>query len=118
MTRSLIHQIVLEARPLVAKRGTWTNHALARTEGGDVCDPCNTAAVRFCGFGALVHSAYKLTGDEVRARKLADRAAAHITGIKDTNRAYRAIYALNDGASATAARRALLDLFDKALHRL
>jgi hypothetical protein len=115
MSKPLLFQVVERARMLVANRGTWTNHALARSFNSEACDPTDARAVRYCAFGALVRAAYDLTGDKNQAQKLAGHAAARMTGVRNADRAYREVYVINDGASRTAARKAVLDLFDKVL---
>ena len=63
MSKSLDHQVLEGARALVALRSTWTRYYLALTRNNRECDPTDPRAVRFCAYGALMRSAYDLTGD-------------------------------------------------------
>ena len=101
---------------MVAIRSTWTRNYLALTHDNRECDPTDPRAVRFCAYGALVRSAYDLTGDEVRAGMLAGSVAMSITGRQAPQEAFEDIYTMNDGP-AVSSRRAILNLFDTALER-
>ena len=63
--------------------GTWTRFHLALTRNNRDCDPTDPRAVRFCAYGALVRSAYDLTGDVEKANRLAGSVAMSLTG-RDT----------------------------------
>ena len=75
MSKSLNRQVIEGARALVGKRATWTRYTLALTGNNRECDPTHAKAVRFCAFGALMRSAYDLTGDPAQAQALAEKAA-------------------------------------------
>jgi hypothetical protein len=117
MSKSIDYQVLLGARALVEFRSTWTRYHLALTRGGRECDPTDPRAVRFCAHGALVRSAYDLTGDARRASRLAGSVAMSVTGRDRPQEAFEDIYTMNDGP-AVSSRRAILHLFDRALGRL
>jgi hypothetical protein len=116
MSESLNHRVLLGARALVEMRSTWTRYYLALTRNNQECGPTDPAAVRFCAYGALVRSAYDLTGHAGRASMLAGRAAMSLTGRDTPQEAFEDIYVINDGP-AVSSRRAILELFDAALGR-
>jgi hypothetical protein len=116
MSESLNHRVLLGARSLVELRSTWTRSYLALTRNNRECDPTDPRAMRFCAYGALVRSAYDLTGDAGRASLLAGGVAMSLTGRDSPQKAFEEIYAMNDGP-AVSSRRAILSLFDKALGR-
>ena len=117
MSKSLNYQVLEGARAFVEVRSTWTRHCLALTRNNRECDPTDPRAVRFCAYGALMRSAYDLTGDHARASMLAGSAAMWMTGRDTPREAFEDIYTMNDGP-AVSSRRAILDLFDKALERI
>lgn len=117
MSKPILTQVIERARDLVADRGTWTSHALARRANSEACQPTDPRAVRFCAFGALVRAAYDLTNSGEQAQRLADLAAAELVGTKAPERAYMDLYCINDGGSRSSARKAVLGLFEKALDR-
>ena len=117
MAKSLARQILDGARVLVGVRGTWTRHHLALTANNRECDPTDPRAVRFCAYGALVRSAYDLTGDAREARKLAGRTAMSITNRNNPHEAFEDIYTINDGP-AVSSRNAIIGLFDRSLERV
>lgn len=117
MSKSLSYLVVDGARALVEVRSTWTRNYLALTRNNRDCDPTDPRAVRFCAYGALVRSAYDLTGDEGRANMLAGNVAMSLTGRDTAQEAFEDIYTVNDGP-AVPSRRAILDLFDRALGRV
>src|SRR5262245_42940167 len=97
MAKSLVRQILEGARVLVGARATWTRHNLALTRNNRECDPTDPKAARFCAYGALVRSAYDLTGDVRQARELAGKVAMSITGRDNPHEAFEVIYTINDG---------------------
>jgi hypothetical protein len=117
MSKSLDYQVLLGGRALVEMRSTWTRHCLALTRNRRECDPTDPRAVRFCAYGALVRSAYDLTGDTTRAGLLAGSVAMSMTGRHTPQEAFEDVYTINDGP-AVSSRRAILNLFDKALERI
>lgn len=116
MSKSLNYQIVEGARALIELRSTWTRYHLALARNNRDCDPADPRAVRFCAYGALIRSAYDLTGDTTRAGVLAGRVAMAMTGRHNPQEAFEDIYTINDGP-AVSSRRAILQLFDKVLER-
>jgi hypothetical protein len=116
MSKSLDYQIVEGARALVGLRSTWTRYHLALTRNNRDCDPADPRAVRFCAYGALIRSAYDLTGNTTRAGMLAGSVAMSMTGRHTPQEGVEDIYTVNDGP-AVSSRRAILQLFDKALAR-
>jgi hypothetical protein len=117
MSKSLDYQVLLGARALVEMRSTWTRHCLALTRNRRECDPTDPRAVRFCAYGALVRSAYDLTGDTTRAGLPAGSVAMSMTGRHTPQEAFEDVHTINDGP-AVSSRRAILNLFDKALERI
>ena len=117
MSKSLVRHVVEGARLLVGARPTWTRHTLALTRNNRECDPTDSRAARFCAYGALVRSAYDLTGDAKQARDLAGRAAMTITGRDNAHEAFEDIYTINDGPPVSS-RNAIMRLFDKSLARV
>ena len=117
MSKSLSYLVVDGARALVEVRSTWTRNYLALTRNNRDCEPTDAKAVRFCAYGALVRSAYNLTGDVEKANRLAGSAAMSLTGRDTPHEAFGDIYTMNDGPSASS-RQNILDLVDKALERV
>jgi hypothetical protein len=117
MSKSLVTQVLEGARALVAVRATWTRHHLALTRNNRSCDPTDARAVRFCAYGALVRSAYNLTGDARKASVLAGSAGMSMTGRESPHEEFEDIYTMNDGP-AVASRKAILELFEKTLERV
>jgi hypothetical protein len=117
MSNPLLRQILEGARKLVGTRATWTRHTLAMTRNDRDCDPTHPEAVRFCAHGALVRTAYQLTGNSRQALQLAGKAAIVMTGRPTQREALGEIYAINDGP-ALASRHAILDLIDATLERV
>lgn len=70
--------------------------------------------MRFAAFGALVRSAYEVTGSRQTALLLARRAARRLTGARTELEAVAELNAVND-LPPQQARVALLALFDAAL---
>lgn len=71
MSKSLQHQIIADARGLVADERRWIQNARAITRGRDRIEPHHPRAKRFCALGALERAAFTLTGEVARARSLA-----------------------------------------------
>ena len=85
MAKPIFKHVIERARTYIAAKATWTRYTLAETSRGMECEPTDAKAKKFCAYGALVRSAYDLTGDPIEARRLAGRAAMWITG-KPTRR--------------------------------
>jgi hypothetical protein len=74
LSRPLKIQIVERARALIADESRWCRCELARdVKGSGVC-PMSDRATKRCGLGALIASAYEITGDHLAAHDLAIRA--------------------------------------------
>ena len=71
MSKPLQHQIIADARGLVADERRWIQNARAITRGRDRIEPYHPRAKRFCALGALERAAFTLTGEVARARSLA-----------------------------------------------
>ena len=71
MSKWVHHQIVADARGLVADERRWIQNARAITRGRDRVEPHHPRAKSFCSMGALERAALNLTGNVGRARSLA-----------------------------------------------
>ena len=80
MTHTIQHLVLTRARELIADHRTWTREAAACNARGSRCRPDDTAAKRFCAYGALWRAAYELTGDRHRALRLASAAESKVLG--------------------------------------
>lgn len=114
MTKPIFEHVVEKARSYVAARSTWTRFALALTGNNRDCEPTDAKAARFCAYGALVRSAYDLTGNKHRAAAIAARAAVRITGCASEAEAIADIYMINDGPPVSS-RKEVLRMFDACL---
>ena len=70
MAQPLVDLVLLNARTIVANRRLRLLGAEAVTADGRECDACDDDAVRFCAIGALIRSAYMMTGDQEQAHRL------------------------------------------------
>lgn len=70
MSKSLVEQVVVGARVMVADRKMRARHFEAVDRGGEECDPCSGKAVRMWAIGALIRAAFDLTGDMERSHVL------------------------------------------------
>ena len=78
MARPIMDQILAEARAIIAdsrRRLRCTEAVIAQ---GDMCDACDFAAVRFCAVGALINSAFRITGNHEQAHRLGWKVAGMI----------------------------------------
>ncbi len=64
MSRDL--SVVLIERSIALIESGWTQGAMARDKHGRITCPRSRRAVSFCGYGALMRSAWELTRDERR----------------------------------------------------
>jgi hypothetical protein len=78
MAQPLIDRILADARTIIADRGRRLRGHEAVMADGCECDPCAKEARRFCAVGALIHAAYRITGDHERAHGLGWRIASMI----------------------------------------
>jgi hypothetical protein len=117
MAKPIFKHVIERARAYVAAKATWTRYTLAQTSRGMECEPTDAKAKKFCAYGALVRSAYDLTGDPDEARRLAGRAAMWITGRSTAEQAFDDIYTVNDGQPEPS-RKAILRMFDEGLARV
>jgi hypothetical protein len=76
MAQHLVDLVLLNARTIVANPRLRLLGAEAVTADGWECDACDDAAVRFCAIGALIRSAYMMTGDQEQAHRLGWQVAA------------------------------------------
>ncbi len=76
MAQPLVDLVLLNARTIVANRRLRLLGAEAVTADGWECDACDDDAVRFCAIGALIRSAYVVTGDQEQAHRLGRQVAA------------------------------------------
>jgi hypothetical protein len=114
MSKPLVHQVADRARSFIADPRTWTQGAMARTGNHRDCEPTDVRAVRFCAYGAIQRAAFDISGNDSQAQKLADQVAMLIMGRDSPYTAFEEIIAINDGPRSTA-RKAVLELFDRAL---
>jgi hypothetical protein len=114
MSKPLVHQIAERAREIIADPRKWTQYAIARTGNNRHCEPTDAKAVRFCAYGAILRAAYDIAGSDDQAQRLADQAAMFIMGRDSPYTAFEEMIAINDG-QRSGARKAVLDLFDKAM---
>jgi hypothetical protein len=70
MARPIMDQILAEARAIIADRRRRLRCTEAVTAQGDMCDACHPTAVRFCAVGALINSAFRITGNHEQAHRL------------------------------------------------
>jgi hypothetical protein len=104
MSRHLQSEIITRARQLLEDRKRWTSYASARDPSGRKCTPFEDRAVRYCAYGALLRSAYQVTGCRKQAEKLARTTERMVTGdnrLSQVNdkRGYRAVLRLIEAAS-------------------
>jgi hypothetical protein len=85
MSKTLVTQIIREARSLVADPDHWTQFELATTAGGEDCDPWDPKATAFCAFGALIKAAYGMSNDSRLAMRFAHSASAAMLGNETGN---------------------------------
>jgi hypothetical protein len=114
MSKPLVHQVAQRARGLLADPRNWTQYAIARTGNNRHCEPTDAKATRFCAYGAILRAAYDVAGTDDQAQRLADQTAMLIMGRDSPYAAFEELIAINDGHRASA-RKAVLDLFDRAL---
>jgi hypothetical protein len=103
MTRTLRHQVLRNARALIARPADWTRGVHARTENGRPVMWHDQQACRWCALGAINRAVYDLVGHKERAEGIADEIIAdcfpcNLSWIND-----------KDGHAT------VLQLFDKAL---
>src|SRR5436853_5365699 len=70
MAKPLIDTVLVNARTIVADRRRRLRGAEAVTADGLECDACDEDAQQFCAIGALIRSAYMMTGDQEQAHRL------------------------------------------------
>src|SRR5262245_36854552 len=114
MSKPLVQQVTERARALVADPRSWTQYAIARTGNNRHCEPTDAKAARFCAYGAILRAAYDISGSHDQAQRLADQAAMLIMGGDSPYTAFEELIAINDGHRGSA-RKAVLEVFDKAL---
>ena len=78
MSQPIVDQVLRDARAIVADRRRRLRCTEAVTAQGDMCDACDPAAVRFCAVGALITSAFRITGNHEQAHRLGWKVAGMI----------------------------------------
>ena len=78
MSQPIIDRVLKDARTIIADRRRRLRCTEAVTAQGDMCDACHPAAVRFCAVGALINSAFRITGDHEQAHRLGWKVAGLI----------------------------------------
>ncbi len=114
MSKPLVQQVAERARGLIADPRSWTQYAIARSGNNRHCEPTDAKAARYCAYGAILKAACDIAGTGDQAQRLADQAAMLIMGRDSPYTAFEELIAINDGHRGSA-RKAVLDLFDKAL---
>ncbi len=117
MSKPLVEQVTEWARRLLEDPKNWTQYAIARTRNNRLCEPDDAKAARFCAYGAILRAAHDVAGHPDRAQRLADQAAMLIMQRDNAYSAFEELIAINDGHRPTA-RKAVLDLFDRALAKV
>ena len=78
MAQPLIDRVLTDARTIISDRRRRLRRTEAVTAQGDMCDACDAAAVRFCAVGALINSAFRITGNHEQAHRLGWKVAGLI----------------------------------------
>jgi hypothetical protein len=78
MAKPLIDTVLLNARTIVAGRRLRLLGTEAVTADGRECDACDDDAQRFCAIGALIRSAYMITGDREQAHRVGWQVAGRV----------------------------------------
>jgi hypothetical protein len=78
MAKLLIDSVLVNARAVVANRRRRLRGVEAVTADGRECDACDDDAQRFCAIGALIRTAYMITGDREQAHRLGWKVAGLI----------------------------------------
>ena len=118
MAEPLIDRVLLDARTVIADRARRLRCTEAVTAGGDVCDACDPAAVRFCAVGALINAAFRITGDHEHAHRLGWKVAGMIANAArlrpvDEDDAGWSLALLSDTRGQAAVLRAVDALIDQ-----
>lgn len=114
MAKPLEVEIVRGARNLTAARGKRARGVEAVDVHGNEADPCGEDAVRFCAVGALIRSAFELTGDGERSHVLGWTIAAGMDralGLGGEEGDGKGLVLLSD----TRGQKAVLGAFDRYL---
>ena len=117
MSKPLVEQVTESARRLLEDPRNWTQYAIARTRNNRLCEPDDAKAARFCAYGAILRAAHDVAGEPDRAQRLADQAVMLVMQQDNAYSAFEELVAINDGYRPTA-RKAVLDLFDRALAKV
>ena len=118
MAQPLIDRVLNDARTIISDRKRRLRSREAVTADGTDCDPCAADAVRFCAVGALIHSAFELTGDHERAHRLGWKIAGMIADAGKLRRVDEsdggwALALVNDTRGQAAVLRAVDALIDQ-----
>ena len=118
MAQALIDRILVDARVIIADRRFRSRGLEAVDAVGHECDPCAGVARRFCAVGAIIRSAYDLTGDHERAQTLGWQIAEMIADasclrLPDGEEGGWALARLSDARGQAAVLRAIDALIDQ-----
>ena len=104
MSRPLKIQIVERARALIADREHWCQRHLAEDMNGVSLSPTSAGAMKRCGLGAVIATAYQLTHDFDAADQL---------GLEALGPRYGAVTLIH--VNDTRGHAAVLALFDEVI---
>jgi hypothetical protein len=113
MAQPIVDRVLNDARTIISDRKRRLRSCEAVTADGTDCDPCADDAVRFCAVGALIHSAFELTGDHERAHRLGGKIAgmiadaANLRRVDDSDGGGWALALVNDNRGQAAVLRAI-----------
>ena len=118
MTQPLIDRVLTDARTIIADRRRRLRCTEAVSGQGDMCDACDPAAVRFCAVGALINSAYRITGNHEQAHRLGWKVAGLVAKAArlrpvDEDDAGWSLALLSDTRGQAAVLRAVDTLIDQ-----
>ncbi len=107
-----------DAHIIIADRRRRLRGAEAVTADGGECDPCDDAAARFCAIGALIHSAFQLTGSGERAHRIGRQIAGQVAKaanlpVVDEDEPGWSLAVLSDQRGQAAVLRAIDMLIDQ-----
>jgi hypothetical protein len=118
MAQTLVDLVLSNARAIIANRRLRLLGAEAVAADGQECDACDDGAVRFCAVGALIRSAYMMTGDQEQAHRLGWQVAALVAKAANLRRVDDdepgwSLAMLSDGRGQAAVLRAFDALSDE-----
>lgn len=110
-------EILIAARAIVADPERWTQGHLAEGPDGDLRNPRENDACKFCAFGAALRAAHELGGGEREghlAGKTLDISASHFLPRTHRREGLRPIAYLNDRLGDES-RELVLKAYDLAI---